>query len=145
MLEFLIVPRRNEFPNNSVVVELRNARLQSHTPHKDLSCGLVLWDFNLSSQFLRILSPARVYIYFLSQEIMPGPNVTTESEATKVTARGRLSELYDHGVVKSKSPQPPLASLVKLRSSVKSASPPKRTTTMDTKKIATKRQKHLLR
>jgi hypothetical protein len=71
-IEVFNLPRRNEFPSNSVVVELRNVRLQSHTSHKDLSCGLVLSDFNLNSQFLRILSPARIYIYFLLQEIMPG-------------------------------------------------------------------------
>jgi hypothetical protein len=84
ILEFLILPCRNAFSSNIVVVELRN--VQSHTSHKDLSCGQVLSDFNFNSQFLRILSSARIYIYFLSQEIMPGLKVSTESEATKVTA-----------------------------------------------------------
>jgi hypothetical protein len=78
VLKFLTLPRRNEFPSNSVVVELRNVRLQSHTSHKDLSCGLVLSDFNLNSLFLRILSPARIYIYFLLQEIMPGQTLAPD-------------------------------------------------------------------
>jgi hypothetical protein len=51
-------------------------------PIRTSLCGLVLSDFNFNSQFLR----ARIYIYFLSQEIMPGLKVGTESEATKVTA-----------------------------------------------------------
>jgi hypothetical protein len=95
ILKFLILPRRNEFPSNSVVVELRNVRLQSHTSHKDLSCGLVLSDFNLNSQFLRILSPARIYIYFLLQEIMPGRR-GDESNGVRVpirTLRSRGSEV----------------------------------------------------
>jgi hypothetical protein len=95
ILKFLILPRRNEFPSNSVVVELRNERLQSHTSHKDLSCGLVLSDFNLNSQFLRILSPARIYIYFLLQEIMPGRR-GDESNGVRVpirTLRSRGSEV----------------------------------------------------
>lgn len=95
ILKFLILPRGNEFPSNSVVVELRNVRLQSHTSHKDLSCGLVLSDFNLNSQFLRILSPARIYIYFLLQEIMPGRR-GDESNGVRVpiqTLRSRGSEV----------------------------------------------------
>jgi hypothetical protein len=78
ILKFLILPRRNEFPSNSVVVELRNVRLQSHPSHKGLSYGLMLSDFNLNSQFLGILSPARIYIYFLLQDIMPGQTLAPD-------------------------------------------------------------------